>query len=149
MEKQYICYCGLYCELCPVKAKITPAAKRLLDEMNAMGCGEWIKFYPDGDGFWRFLNTLSETGLCDSCQNGSGDPDCAIRICAKEKNVEACPQCSSYPCDKFDRLFEHADYLKADNALLRDKGMDAWAKLMDERTASGYTYADDQTQPTN
>jgi hypothetical protein len=31
--------------------------------------------------------------------------------------------------------------LKHDNALLREKGMDAWAKLQDERMVKGFTYA--------
>jgi hypothetical protein len=35
--------------------------------------------------------------------------------------------------------------LKNDNALLREKGWDAWAKLQDERMVHRFTYADDKT----
>ncbi len=54
-----------------------------------------------------------------------------------------CALCGSYPCDKFNGLFENAAYLKNDNALLKEQGMEAWAKLQDGRVANGYTYQDE------
>ena len=32
--------------------------------------------------------------------------------------------------------------LKHDNAVLREKGLDAWSKLQDERQVRGFTYAE-------
>ena len=93
MDRKYICYCGLYCEHCSVKAKIGPAAKLLHEEMKKAGFEEVIHFIPGGDGFWPFLEGM------------------AVR-----------------------------------NALLREKGMDAWAKLQDERREKGFTYADESVK---
>jgi hypothetical protein len=144
MDKNYICYCGLYCENCAVMAKIGPVAKDLYGEMKKAGFEEIIHLIPGGDGFWPFLKNLAEEGMCISCQDGGGDPGCAIRICAKEKNIEMCAFCESYPCKKFNNFFEGHSILKQDNALLREKGMDAWSKLQDERRARGFTYTDNK-----
>ena len=142
MDKTYICYCGLYCENCVVMAKITPAAKALYDEMRIAGFEDVINYIPGGDGFWPFLKGMAENGLCVSCKDGGGDPDCAIRLCAKEKEVELCAFCDEYPCGKID-AFQGYSMIKQDNELIRAQGMDAWAKLQDERRQNGFTYSRD------
>ena len=106
MKKEYICYCGLYCENCAVKSKVEPAAKILHEEMKKAGFEDIIHFIPDGEGFWRFLKAVSEEGACVSCQEGSGNPGCAVRVCAKEKSVEICASCTEYPCERFAEFFE-------------------------------------------
>ena len=147
MDKKYACYCGLYCENCAVKAKVEPAAKVLFDEMKKAGFEEVISYIPGGDGFWPFLKGMALDGVCVSCKGGSGNPGCVIRICAKEKNVEMCALCGDYPCDKL------ADFLKAsvgysvleqDNALLRDKGWDAWLELQAKRRKAGFIYSEEK-----
>ena len=142
MDKKYICYCGLYCENCAVKVKVEPAAKVLYEEMKKAGFEEIIDMIPGSGGFWSFLKSMAEQGVCTSCKEGSGNPGCKVRLCAKEKNVEMCALCESYPCELFARYFEGYPVLQNDNAILREKGMDAWSKLQDERKARGFTYAE-------
>ncbi len=147
MDEKYICYCGGYCENCAVMAKVAPAAKTLYAEMKKAGFEEVIHLIPGCDAFWPFLKHMAEDGICVSCRAGSGDPDCPVRLCAKEKGIEICPACPEYPCAKFDAFFERCPVLKSDNALLREQGMDAWAKMQDERRARGFTYQQDGKQP--
>ena len=142
MNKELICYCGLYCENCAVKAKVEPASQVLYEEMKKAGFEEIMPMFPDGETFWSFLKGMAVQGVCISCKAGSGNPACAVRVCAKEKNVEMCALCESYPCEQFTRFFEGYPTLKRDNAILREQGFDAWAKLQDERRASGFTYTD-------
>ena len=142
MNKKYICYCGLYCENCAVKVKVEPAAKILYEEMKKAGFEEIIHMIPNSEGFWQFLKSMAEHGVCVSCKDGSGNPGCKVRLCAKEKNVEMCALCDSYPCENFTKFFEGYPMLKHDNSILRKQGMDAWAKLQDERQARGFTYAE-------
>ena len=147
MNKKYACYCGLYCENCAVKTKVEPAAKVLYGEMKAAGFEDVIKYIPGGDGFWSFLKGMAEDGMCVSCKDGGGNPDCAVRICAKEKGVEMCALCDDYPCDKFEAFLNATvgyPVLEHDNALLRDKGWEAWGTLQDERRGKGYTYGDEK-----
>ena len=146
MNKKYICYCGLYCENCAVKVKVEPASGVLYEEMKKAGFEEIIHFIPDGDKFWSFLKSMAVQGVCISCKEGSGNPGCAVRICAKEKTVETCALCEYYPCGLFTRFFEGYPILQRDNSVLREKGMDAWSNLQDERKARGFTYADEKQQ---
>jgi hypothetical protein len=125
---------------CVVKAKVEPAARVLYDEMYKAGFENVIDFIPDGKGFWAFLKGMAETGACISCRDGSGDPGCKIRICAKEKGVEMCVFCAEYPCALFKEFSETRPMLVKDNTLLLEKGWDAWLKMQDERRAKGYTF---------
>ena len=142
MKEDYICYCGLYCRNCAVKAKVEPAAKTLYEEMKKAGFEDVIRLIPDGEGFWRFLKSVSEEGACISCRDGSGNPGCAVRICATEKKVAVCALCESYPCEKFDEFFKGYPMLKTDNALLREKGLDEWLEMQNKRSINGFAYTD-------
>lgn len=142
MDKNYMCYCGLYCGNCAVKVKVEPASKVLYEEMRTAGFEDIIDYIPQGTDFWAFLKSVALEGTCLSCREGSGNPGCAIRLCAKEKSVEMCAQCNSYPCKHFDEAFILYPGLKTDNALLRDQGLDEWSKLQDERQIRCFTYSD-------
>ena len=145
MDIKFACYCGLYCELCAVKAKVEPAAKVLYDEMKSAGFEDIIAYIPGGEGFWPFLKGMADNGLCVSCRDGSGNPGCAIRICAKEKGASMCALCDEYPCNKLAAFFKESvgyPVLEHDNALLRDKGWEAWMALQEGRREKGYTYSE-------
>lgn len=144
MDKKYICYCGVYCENCAVKANVEPQAKALYAEMKKACFEEFIHMIPNGNEFWGFLKSMAEDGTCLSCREGSGNPNCAVRLCAKEKNIEMCALCDSYPCKHFDAFFEGYPILKHDNALMRDKGLEEWAKLQDARRTRGFTYSEEK-----
>jgi hypothetical protein len=62
---------------------------------------------------------MTKYAYCEGCERGGGPPNCAIRICAKEKEYELCNMCSELvDCKKFDWLGEGATALKknlADN----------------------------------
>ena len=146
MNKEYVCYCGLYCKNCAVKVKVEPASKILYKEMKKAGFEEIMQMIPGGDGFWSFLKNMAIQGVCISCKEGSGNPGCAVRICAKEKNIEMCALCESYPCGLFARYFEGYPILEHDNLVVREKGMSAWSELQDERCAREFTYADEKQE---
>jgi hypothetical protein len=86
---------------------------------------------------------MANDGMCISCRDGGGNHGCAVRICAKEKGIDMCALCEDYPCDKFAAFLNVTvgyPVLEHDNALLRDKGWEAWSALQDERRNAGYTY---------
>jgi hypothetical protein len=144
MDKKYTCYCGLYCENCDVRVKVEPAAKVLYEEMDKLGFEKIMPLLPDGEKFWSFLKDMTVEGVCISCKTGSGNPGCKIRLCAKEKNVEICVLCESYPCGHFTEFFKGYPTLKHYNAVLREKGWESWGKLQDERQAKGFAFAYDE-----
>jgi hypothetical protein len=110
--------------------------------MKKAGFEDVVHNLPNGGGFWAFLKDMAENWICVSCREGSGNPGCAVRQCAQEKGIDMCALCESYPCEIIDNFDAGYPILKHDNALLRDKGWEAWAKLQDERLASGFTYTD-------
>jgi hypothetical protein len=129
-----------------VKVKVEPAAKVLYDEMKKAGFEDVIPFIPGGSGFWPFLKSMALDGMCVSCRDGSGNPGCAIRICAKEKNVEMCALCGDYPCGKISDFIKASvgySVLAQDNALLRDEGWDAWSELQTKRREAGFIYSEE------
>lgn len=140
MQEDLACYCGLYCENCPVRAKVVPAAKVLLEEMRKAGFEDVIGMIPDGNTFWAFLKGMTDSKRFASCREGCGNPECAIRVCAEEKGIAMCALCESYPCGHFDKFLAENPKLGQDNALLRDQGRAEWAKLQDKRRAEGFTY---------
>ena len=147
MDERYICYCGLYCGNCSIKAKIDPAAETLRNEIKKIGYDEIIiNYIPGGKEFWNFLTGMTETGSCVSCKSGmGGDPACPIRKCASGRDVSVCALCDDYPCEKFDGpLFKSCPVAKSDNELIRTKGMAAWGELQDGRRRNGFTYQDDR-----
>ena len=142
MDKQFACYCGLYCENCAIKVKVYPAAKTLYGEMKNAGFDDVVNNIPGGDGFWTFLKDIAENWICTSCREGSGNPGCQVRKCAQDKGVDMCALCSEYPCETFNSFDEGYPILRHDNALLRAEGWDAWGALQDKRRTDGFTYAD-------
>jgi len=112
--------------------------------MKKAGFDDVMQNIPGGGDFWKFLNGMTDSGICTSCYEGGGNPGCKVRICAREKGIKVCALCESYPCEHFGEMFfTVCPTLRQDNELLRNEGMEAWAKLQDERHAKGYTYADE------
>jgi hypothetical protein len=51
--------------------------------------------------FWRVLESLCEgDSLCPGCHASDGPPLCEIRQCARERGIEVCAFCESYPCER-------------------------------------------------
>ena len=79
---------------------------------------EWAPFVPEGaDLDWeetaKTLRWMTKYAYCAGCEKGGGPPNCAIRLCAKEKAYELCNMCSELAeCTKFDWLGERATELK-------------------------------------
>ena len=147
MKRELSCYCGFYCENCAVMAKVTPAARTLYNEMSAAGFKEVMPLLPGGKDFWSILYGFAINDACISCRADSGDPNCRIRACAKEKGHEMCAFCESYPCELFDKLLSEYPILIVDNDLLREKGWLHWLLLQSKRRAVGFVIQDTKARP--
>ena len=56
---------------------------------------------------------MTKYAYCAGCEKGGGPPDCAIRLCAKEKGFSLCNECGELEsCTKFDWLGEYSKTLK-------------------------------------
>ena len=89
-----VAYCGIDCTTCEEHLAIASGSQEQIDELLEY----WRREYPDA--------TL-ESVTCYGCRE-EGDrlfflcEKCEIRRCAREKKVDTCADCPSYPCKKLE-----------------------------------------------
>ena len=68
---------------------------------------------------------------CAGCQSGGGPPDCAIRICAREKGYELCSSCADLEgCARFEWLGELGQEVKQKLKESRGLGREEYVRKM-------------------
>ncbi len=146
MGKEMAAYCGLYCGHCYSRTHVAPTAKLLKDYMARQGFESFGHYMPNYKEFWEFLTMIIDGEGCLGCRQGGGSPGCAIRRCAQERMLDACPLCGDYPCEKFAWLGDRDKYpmLEKDNLTMKECGLDAWLAMQQERRRAGYTYVQEK-----
>ena len=144
MGLEEVTYCGLYCGLCANRRRISQQAATLRQTLRGEG---YDRGYIDIPGlqevfaeFWTGLNRLADTP-CPGCRAGGGDPGCAIRTCARERDVVTCPLCADYPCARLEAMCNYP-LLRADAQRLQKVGLERWMAEQEARAAAGFAYAD-------
>ncbi|TKJ44407.1 hypothetical protein CEE36_01305 [candidate division TA06 bacterium B3_TA06] len=115
MKARYDTYCGLNCGACAVLV-----ANERADE-------EWIKKAAEME------KCKPEDLRCMGCKTDVTAvfcADCGMRLCAREKGVEFCFECDSYPCKtisdfRSDDLPHHSVVFK-NLKDIKEKGLEAW-----------------------
>ena len=150
MDNKLIAYCGLYCGHCYSRTHIVPTAKKLIEQMQAQGFESFGPYMPDYIEFRRFMDMLIDADGCPGCRQDGGSPGCNMRVCAREKQVEACPLCNEYPCEKFAWLETSTAYpmLENDNQLMQERGLGTWKTVQKERREKGFTYIEERNNYT-
>jgi len=147
-DLEQVTYCGLYCGLCSQRNRIPRLAGGLRESMHKEGWDQWGNGIPGFEGFWSFLNNLADSESRCSCRSGQcGPPFCAIRKCAPEKGVEACPFCDEYPCDRILGLAKGYVTMLGDGKRMNQIGLDAWIEEQEERRKTGFAYVDIRCHP--
>jgi hypothetical protein len=99
-----IAYCGINCDECiNGDGKSYALAEGLLQNMNKCCLDQWQEQVPRDEEFdypslKKGLKWIAKNMKCDGCKAGDGDPECKIRKCAVEKDVENCGACAELPC---------------------------------------------------
>ena len=145
MNLDEVTYCGLYCGLCASRRRIPRQAAALRDALRREGCydrgdfdlpGRKEIFAPFAEG----LNYLADTP-CTGCRAGGGYPTCAVRACAGEREVTACPLCIDFPCQRVEMLRNYPAY-QADARRMQQVGLEQWIAEQEGRAETGFAYAD-------
>jgi hypothetical protein len=93
--------------------------------------------------FWVVLNRFSDFDkTCLSCREGCGDPGCKIRICAKERKIDICPDCDKYPCENIQALAQRYPNLISDGLRIKKISIDVWTEEQEKRRKTGFCYCD-------
>ena len=95
-----IAYCGLDCEQCEAYL----ATQNNDDSKRAEVAKKWAEIYnapikPEHINCTGCLSDGVKTYFCEAM--------CEIRKCAREKAIQHCSQCETYPCDRLEEIFIH------------------------------------------
>ena len=111
--------CGILCGSCPLgSGAVAESAGLTRKHITDCQIPMWSPFVPGGEVIdWaavdRALDWMIVYSRCAGCRNGGGPPDCAIRICAREKGYELCSSCADLEgCTRFDWLGEYGKVVK-------------------------------------
>lgn len=111
--------CGIVCGSCVLgNGTIAETAAKTKGYITGYGIKEWAPMVPGGAEInWadteKTLDWMTKYSDCQGCEKGGGPPQCAIRLCAKEKAVQMCSQCEELDgCSRFDWLGDYAATLK-------------------------------------
>ncbi len=143
-DMRYVTYCGLHCSLCTIMGRIPAQASALRETMRKDG---WEHFgecaLPGFKDFWAALERLSQYDkTCPGCRGGCGRPDCAVRQCAQEREVEVCSACADFPCERIEELGRAYPDLIPDARRQQEIGLEAWVAEQEERCRTGFCHAD-------
>ena len=129
-----VAFCGVYCLNCGERCSLPQKAAALVAAMKEGEYDDWAHSLEGFTPFWEFLNGLAEQQVVKSCRNETcGFPDCGIRKCAKEKEIEACPMCEDYPCEMI-RVFSRSEpTLIFDGCRMLEIGLARWIDEQDIR----------------
>jgi hypothetical protein len=141
---EYISCCGrYYCPLCDYfRGGKVQMAKNLLYYVERSGSLRLIaegQNVCDYDEFVKGLKWLaSQDKSCKGCRFGGGWswwPDCPVRDCVIQKELDFCYQCSDFPCEKLkqDPLLAHKKAIIEANNQLKSTGIEKYAKQLIER----------------
>lgn len=98
-----VAYCGLYCPKCYKNVVSEAAAKLKFAMENTHICNKPNAVPPS---FKKTLDKLVGLRCPVVCKNGGGNPNCKIKKCCKEKNINGCWECGEYrKCDKLHERF--------------------------------------------
>ncbi len=102
--------CGLPCYKCVGfgDGKIKYHSQQLMELLNnfdkyAEKFSNFMPVYKKYPDFKEMLNLFTQ-GNCEGCREGVCKfQGCGVAPCIKEKDVDFCYECGSFPCDKMDQ----------------------------------------------
>jgi hypothetical protein len=119
-------YCGVYCGTCarwheyPYFREMARLLGRWID---LQGYGLWMPQEVKEFNYNEFRKALNFFGSDDTslvcregCKDGDAYPDCPIRKCCQERQMDVCFDCPDFPCSNVSenhRMLERAKKFKA------------------------------------
>lgn len=140
-EHKYVSCCGMYyCAFCDChRGTIVEAAKSLLAFAERYGSLKLIANANNACSYDEFLKGLtwlaSQDKPCKGCRFGGGWswwPDCPVRDCCIQKEVDFCFQCKDFPCEKMgeEPLLDRKKAMIQANNQIKDLGIEMWMRLL-------------------
>lgn len=140
---QRVAPCSLMCHTCSAykDGVISKNANQLLKSLSGMKefyqrhIPDMVKRYSDFEGTLRNYGT----GICSGCRSNEHNicsiKGCFILHCVTEHGVDFCGECSEFPCEKTNGLFEEAVYEQwlSGNQQIKESGIATFWKNNSEK----------------
>jgi hypothetical protein len=129
-ESDLVAYCGIYCRLCDYfSGRIRASARDLLEVAKKHS---ELRLFADAskdfdyENFMKGLEWFSrEMSPCvGGCRGGGGWGDCPIRKCCMKKELKACYECGSFPCETLKEYPKRIEELND----IKKMGLEDWIK---------------------
>jgi len=138
-------YCGLYCDACRIRqGKIKEAVNNLRDIIASYGFDnvmpELANWEPSFKHYGEFTQVMAGLvkmfGYCAGCFENGGDPNCKVRLCARQKGYRTCTECGeAQSCQK---LEPYRKYFDVAIQGIKETGIKGFAEKMQKKADEGY-----------
>jgi hypothetical protein len=94
--KDQIGCCGIWCGSCVAgNGALRELTRRYSEIVDGYDLQDWAPKDFDFKEFRKGLSSLAAMALCPGCLKEGGRPDCEIRSCVRNKNLDDCSQCKT------------------------------------------------------
>jgi len=138
-------YCGIYCDACRIRQGIIKeAVNNLRDIIDSYSfdkimpeLANWEPSFKHYDEFKQVMDGLVKMfGYCAGCFENGGDPNCKVRLCAKQKGYRTCTECGeAQTCQK---LKPYRKYFDPALQSIKENGVKGYAEKMQKKVDEGY-----------
>ena len=136
-DREQTAYCGLYCGDCiPANQSLFDTAAALRQQLDDWQFEKYAQHksirnrtFVDYPAFRAVLDALLTLRCPKTCFHGGGNPECAIRVCARQKELEGCWQCDDFEtCEILQILCCcHGDTARHNLRMIRQHGVEHWS----------------------
>ena len=106
--RNQIGFCGIWCGSCVAgNGALRELTRRYADMIGKYGLEGWAPKDLEFKEFLKGLVSIRAMPLCEGCLKGGGRPDCEMRDCASNKDVEDCSECDQPAHCKNPETLEH------------------------------------------
>ena len=93
------------------------------------------RHYAEFEGVMAWLTEST----CPGCAAGGGPPDCAIRLCARERGYAGCWECDQDPCEKLAPI-DATVWAPRNRERIREVGLAGWLAEQAAAVENGFSY---------
>lgn len=136
-DREKTACCGLYCGDCiPSQHALFETAAALRHQLDDWPFERYAEYKSEGNKIFNAYPTFREvldaivTLRCPrTCFHGGGNPNCAIRTCARRRGLEGCWQCERFEaCETLGVLRTcHGDTVEHNLRMIQQHGVDKWS----------------------
>ncbi len=130
--------CGLYCRDCiPANQSLFETAAALRQKLEDCQFEKYAAYKSASNrifnayrSFREVLDAIPTLRCPKPCSQGGGNPNCAIRACARRKGLVGCWQCESFEtCELLKPMcICHGDTVKHNLRMIRQHGVENWSQ---------------------